>query len=96
MRKRTIREDDDNSEDRGLDRVVSFLDKFSKKPSKQPEVDRLFKWFNLADHSNLLETKPFPDWAGLVTDMYKKNPEASEMVIASTLTTKLGDNSLAK
>ncbi|KAE8987315.1 hypothetical protein PR003_g22855 [Phytophthora rubi] len=87
--------DEDTAEDRAFD--------FSAKAKglvtwfKQKKTDKLFDKFKVGSiKSDVLENSQFKLWADAVSKANKKNPEAGELLMASTLTARYGDDGRAK
>ncbi|KAJ8577802.1 hypothetical protein ON010_g1406 [Phytophthora cinnamomi] len=104
LRSRThasILEVDEFLENRMLDFTVpslsTVLRKFSRNPSNQDQVEQLFTKLKFSgSRSKLLGDPKFQTWARAVEKGYKRNSEAAEMAMASTLMKNYGDEDLAK
>ncbi|KAE8959856.1 hypothetical protein PF010_g28264, partial [Phytophthora fragariae] len=93
----TVQEDDDSSEERGLDKipgVANIVEKLT--PDKQKAANKLFTKLKLHETtSDLFESPNFQTWVKSVTKSYKKTPDAANAVIVSTITARYGDEALA-
>ncbi|KAE8882938.1 hypothetical protein PF005_g28304 [Phytophthora fragariae] len=94
----TVEEDDDSSEERGLDKipgVAKIVEKLT--PDKQKAANKLFTKLKLHETtSDLFESPNFHKWIKSVTKAYKKTPDAANAVIVSTITARYGDEALAR
>lgn len=84
--------DEDTGEDRAFDVSAKITTWF-----KQKKTDKLFDKFKVGSiKSDVLESSQFKLWADAVSKANRKNPEAGELLMASTLTARYGDDGLAK
>ncbi|KAE8903692.1 hypothetical protein PF005_g21506 [Phytophthora fragariae] len=87
--------DEDTAEDRAFDfpaKTKGLVTWF-----KQKKTDKLFDKFKVGSiKSDVLESSQFKLWADAVSKANKKNPEAGELLMASTLTARYGDDGLVK